>query len=392
MVLRGFTRLLRSMTGDWDMEFVTSGVKALERMATAPFDVIVSDMRMPGMNGAELLNEVMKQHPKTVRLILSGFADRDLILKCVGATHQYLAKPCDEGELKMAILRATALEASLESEVLRQLVTRCSALPSVPTLYSEIIEVLQDPETNTETIASIIVKDGGMTARILKLANSAFFGLGREIASPSEAVAYLGTETIKSLILFSNAFSQNERLNFPGFSTESLWRHSLEAGNASKAVAVYEGAERKLVEEAYVSGLLHDVGKLVLAGNLAEQYQQAIETARREKITLPAAERKIFGADHADVGGYLLGLWGLPVPVVEAIALHHRPGSAVQKKFAPLTALHAGNSLAAAEHPAIADVPPSALDAEYLALLKLENRMEAWREEWRSLASEGERG
>src|SRR6202012_4878179 len=115
--LRGLDRLLRSMREEWEMEFVNSGDKALARMTETPFDVVVSDMRMPGMNGAELLNEVMKRHPKTVRLILSGFADRDLILKCVGSTHQYLAKPCDGHELKMAVMRASALEESLESEV-----------------------------------------------------------------------------------------------------------------------------------------------------------------------------------------------------------------------------------------------------------------------------------
>jgi HD-like signal output (HDOD) protein len=384
MVLRGLGRLLRPMSNEWEMEFVNSGAKALARMAEAPFDIVVSDMRMPGMNGAELLNEVMKRYPRTVRLILSGFADRDLILKCVGSTHQYLSKPCDQGELKMAILRATRLEESLENQTLRQLVTRCATLPSVPALYSEVIEVLQDPEATTDTIGDIIVKDGGMTARILKLANSAFFGFGREISSVSEGVAYLGTETIKSLILFSNAFSQPESSKLPDLATEALWRHSLEAANAAKAIAACEGADRKIVDESYVSGLLHDVGKLVLASNLPEQYHEAINLARHEKIPLCTAERKVFDADHADVGGYLLGLWGLPVPVVEAIAFHHHPAAAVQNKFAPLTALHVGNILVSLEDPVIAGIPPSELDEGYLAALNLGSRMEIWRAEWKN--------
>ena len=366
------------------MEFVTSGRKALERMAETAFDVVVSDMRMPGMNGAELLNEIMKRYPSTIRLILSGFADRDLILKCVGSTHQYLSKPCDGQELKMAILRATRLEESLKSDLLRQMVNCCSVLPSVPSLYSEIIEILQDPEADTEAIGSIIIKDGGMTARILKLANSAFFGFGREISDVSEGVTYLGTETIKSLILFSNAFSEYENLNLPGFSVESLWHHSLETANASKSVALYEDTERKPAEEAYIAGLLHDVGKLVLAANLPQQYQEAISIARQEKVPLSVAERKVFNADHADVGGYLLGLWGLPVPVVEAIALHHRPSAAIQKRFSPLTALHVGNTMVTPEKPVIADIPPSPLDENYLAELKLSHRMNLWRREWQN--------
>src|ERR1700733_7175339 len=138
--LRGLERLLRSMREEWDMEFVDSGEKALARMNGAAFDVIVSDMRMPGMNGAELLNEVMKHHPKTVRLILSGYADRDLILKCVGSTHQYLAKPCEAESLKAAVSRASNLEGSLQSERLKSLVGQMSRLPSIPSLYMQVVE------------------------------------------------------------------------------------------------------------------------------------------------------------------------------------------------------------------------------------------------------------
>ena len=185
LALRGLDRLLRTMRDEWEMEFTDSGEKALARMALVPFDIIVSDMRMPGMNGAELLNEVLKRHPKTLRLILSGYADRDLILKCIGSTHQYLAKPCDAKTLKMTVRRAAHLEESLKSEALRLLLNRCSVLPSVPALYSEIVETLQDPAADVEEVGAIIVRDVAMTAKILKLVNSAFFGLGNEISSPA---------------------------------------------------------------------------------------------------------------------------------------------------------------------------------------------------------------
>jgi HD-like signal output (HDOD) protein len=384
LALRGLNRLLYPMRGEWDMEFLDSGEKALTRMAVAPFDVVISDMRMPGMNGAELLNEVMKRYPKTVRLILSGYADRDLILKCVGSTHQYLAKPCDADSLKMTVRRAAELERTMKSETLRQLVTRCVILPGVPTLFSEIIEALQDPETDLDTIGKILVKDGAMTAKILKLVNSAFFGLGHEIANLSDAVAYLGTDMIKSLVLFANSFSQYENIKLRGFSVETLWAHSLIAANAAKMVAQYESAGRKVADEAYVAGLLHDVGKMVFAANLGEQYQEVLDIAQKRKIPLAVAEREGLGADHADIGGYLLGLWGLPVPVVEAIALHHRPHQAVQKAFSPLTALHVGNALASAQKTAVVDVPSSGLDMEYLTELKLEKHREEWQKEWES--------
>ena len=381
--LRGLERLLRPMRDEWEMEFVDNGERALARMNEAPFDVIISDMRMPRMNGAELLNEVMKRHPKTVRLILSGYADRDLILRSVGSTHQFLAKPCDAKTLKMTIQRAAHLEESLRSETLRLLVNRCSQLPSVPALYSEIIEVLQDPSADVDTVGNIVVKDVAMTAKILKLVNSAFFGLGNEISSPSEAVTYLGTDTIKSLILVTHAFSNADDIKLNGFSINLLWEHSMETSNAAKAAAFCEGADRKLIDEAFVAGLLHDVGKLVFAMNMPQEYQQALDLAREKKLTIAAAERQVFGADHADVGGYLLGLWGLPVPVVEAIALHHRPDSTMLKSFSPLTAVHAGNVIVSGKHLSVSDIPISQVDNGYLAELGLSGRMKVWTESWR---------
>jgi HD-like signal output (HDOD) protein len=249
-----------------------------------------------------------------------------------------------------------------------------------------MVQALQDPETDIETIGAIVVKDGAMTAKILKLVNSAFFGLGHKISDPNEAVAYLGTDTIKSLVLFANAFAEYERIKLEGFSIEALWAHSLVAARAAKMIATHEDAERKLVDEAYVAGLLHDVGKLVFAANLAEDYQKAINLAHEKKIGLSAAEREIFGADHADIGGYILGLWGLPVPVVEAIALHHRPRKVAQKTFSPLTAIHVGNVLASAEKPSVPNLPLEALDTE----LGIKDHYGAWQREWQSQSAQAD--
>jgi HD-like signal output (HDOD) protein len=368
MALKGLERLLRPMRGEWDMEFVNSGAKALELMSQRPADVIVSDMRMPGMNGAQLLNEVMLRHPRTVRLILSGFADRELILKCVGSTHQYLSKPCEPDALKMTLLRAARMDESLDNAALRQVVARCVNLPSVPAVYSQVVEVLQDPDADIVLIGDIIGKDAAMTAMILKLVNSAYFGRGQKVGTLSDAVA-----------LFSHAFAQGARLAANNVLVGPLWFHSFAAANAAKTVALCEGGDRKLADEAYVAGLLHDIGKLILITNLQDQYNEALALARQEQLPINIAEHRVFGADHADVGGYLLGLWGLPVPVVEAIALHHNPEMAVQKTFSPLTALHAGNVLSSGTRPPWAGLPPSRFNQTYLASLDLADRVEDWR-------------
>lgn len=382
LVLQGLQRMLRPMREEWDMEFSDSGAKALERMAASPFDVIVSDMRMPGMNGAELLSRVMQQYPKTVRLILSGHADKELILKCVGSTHQFLAKPCDPEAIKATVRRASAADDALQSDTLKRIVAKMDRLPSIPSLYTEIVEALHDPEVTLETVGDIIAKDIAMTAQILKLVNSAFFGLRRQVSSPAEAANYLGLDTIRSLVLSINAFSQYESVKIEGFSFSALWTHSLDTGAAAKAIAKMEGADRKLADESFVSGLLHDTGKIVLAANYADKYAQVLKLMQNDGLDQCQAEQEVFGANHADVGGYLLGLWGLPVPVVEAIAFHHRPSGVVEKIFCPLTAVHVANAFVHRSVGTNAASPDPRLDTAYLTDLGLASRISVWRENY----------
>ncbi len=384
LVLQGLQRMLRPMRNDWEMDFVESGALALERMAQAPFDIVVSDMCMPGMNGAQLLTEVMKRFPKTVRLILSGHADKDLVLKCIGSTHQYLAKPCEPDALKATITRASALELSLSSGTLKKLVGQMDRLPSLPSLYVEIVEKLNQPEMDLEEVGRIIAQDVGMTAQVLKLVNSAFFGLRRQLANASEAVTYLGGETMKSLVLSIHAFSQFESADLGEFSLDKLRSHSTEVAAAAKAIALAEGAEVKVVDEAFVAGMLHDIGKLVLLSNFGKQYLEVFRLEHEKQVNASAAEERVFGANHADIGGYLLGLWGLPVPVVEAIALHHTPRGSPQKTFTPLTAVHVADALVHGAEANGAAVPPDRLDPQYLAELGLTGRIDAWHQAWQN--------
>jgi len=381
LVLEALRRVLRPQSAEWDMAFVDGGQKALKLMEQLPFDVVIADMRMPGMNGAELLAEVQKRFPKTVRLVLSGHADPDLIFECVGTAHQYLSKPCQTADLKAAVTRASNLEQSLKDENLRRLVSQLETVPSIPGLYAEIVEKLQDPQVGADEIGEIVLKDLAMTAKILKLVNSAFFGLGREISNPADAVTYLGMDTIKCLVLSIHAFSQFTNAKVGAFSIDALWAHSQRTAGIASEIARIEDAGPKIVNEAFVSGLLHDIGKLILASNFPAEYDQVIATTAAGSMSaILDAEQKAFGANHAEIGGYLLGLWGLPVPVVEAIALHHRPGSSPSLVFAPLTTVHVADALAHADKNGAPDSFTKALDIDYLNALELGSRLEFWRD------------
>jgi putative nucleotidyltransferase with HDIG domain len=345
MVLQGLQRLLRAFRNEWDMAFVAGGQEALAQLAEHPFDIIVSDMRMPGMNGAELLKEVMRQYPAMVRIVLSGHADRELVTQCVGVAHQYISKPCEPEQLKAMIRNACLLSSRLMDEGVRKVIGGIDSLPSVPELYLQLKAALKDEDVDARALGAIIKRDIGMTAKILKLVNSSFFGLRRVLSDAEEAVIYLGIDTIKSLVLSDSIFEQSKPFETRFFNLSDLWHHSMTVAAGAKAIAQAEGLPQAAQEEAFVGGILHDVGVLILASNFRETYDKTVELVITEKLTIPTAEQELFGVTHAEVGAYLLGLWGLPAPILNIVGLHHRVHLQVENSMTPLIAVHAADVL-----------------------------------------------
>jgi HD-like signal output (HDOD) protein/ActR/RegA family two-component response regulator len=319
-VLQGMRRTLRDMRHEWDMEFISSGAAALEELAKTPADVIVSDMRMPGMDGWELLAEAKKLYPQTVRLVLSGHAEARSIMRAVGTAHQYLAKPCESGALKAAISQTYMLRHLLSSDRLAQLVGGVDTLPSAPKAFQEILACLQRPTASVADAAKIIGRDVAMTANVIKLVNSAFFGARRPVGTADRAVAYLGLDTLGALVLGHGVFKSGVTTGIAGFSLERLWQHSLDAAAAARMVALSQKLPQARADEAFLGGMLHDVGKVVFATRLA-----AASDGLAASVEDASAQMQ---AHHAEVGAYLLGLWGFPNSIVEAVAFHDSPSKA----------------------------------------------------------------
>lgn len=378
-VLQGLRRILRGFRQEWDMAFANSGKEALDLLAQGHFDIVVSDMRMPQMDGAQLLAEVRRLYPYMVRIVLSGQADKATILKSVKPAHQYLTKPCDDAVLKDTLIRARLLRQLLSDDALVQVVSQIDTLPSLPSLYEEIIEELASEYASLAKIGQIISKDLGMTAKILQLVNSAFFGNRRHIASPAQAAELLGLETLKVLVLSIQIFSQVEDSQVSQFFLHRLWEHSMTTGILARTLAQQEKWDQTLVDATFMAGVLHDVGKLILAVNLPHRYQEAIQLAKAEGISAWEGEQRIFGVSHAETGAFLLALWGLPLNIVEAVSHHHRPRESGQGQAGPLTAVHLGNYW---EHDRRGPAPANLageLDRAYLGSLGIEPKLAAWR-------------
>jgi len=371
-------RMLRPMRNEWDMEFSTSGQDALLRMAQAPFDIVVSDMHMPTMHGADLLAEVMEKYPETIRFALSGSPGSDTLIRTAAIVHQFMVKPFEPMLLIQLITRAFALRDQLEKSGIKKLLLEMGGVPSVPVLYREIVREMQSEKPSVERVAAIIERDAGMSAKVLQIVNSGTYGLKQHVSNVVVAAKLLGLSNIRNLVLAAEAFQPAKEGKFPAnFAIDGLWDHSLRVASYAKKIVLLEGLDPRVSDDAFTAGLLHDIGQIVLATQRTEQFGEALTIAQTKGQLLIDVEKEIFGATHAEVGGYLLELWGLPDPITEAITFHNIPQGCSEDEFCVATALHVANYFAEDRDEEGVHVT-SALDTIHLERIGLSHRIEEW--------------
>ncbi len=362
-VLEGFRQTLSQQ---WTITAATGGNAAFAEMKKEPCDVVVADLSLPEIDGAELLSRIRKEFPKTILFILATEPDKERVMKNVLGAHQFLTKPCDPATLKSAIERALALDVWVASNNMRELIARVRTLPTVPSLYFEVLAALRSPDASTEQVGAIIAKDMAMMTKLLQVLNSAYFGLSRKISDPVEAVGILGFDAVKSMVMALKLLSQYDKVKPIYFSIDRLWRHSTQVARSARQLVLNYTSDRTMAETAFTAGLMHDLGKIVLASNFDE-------------LPLWEVEKEIFGANHGEIGAYLLGLWGMPLDLLEASALHHTPSLTITKGFTPLTAVHVANVFEHEANPAKDGLVAPKIDEAYLKELGLFDRLDAWR-------------
>ncbi len=388
-LINGLKRMLRPLRKEWEMHFALSGQEALDLLAESRFDVIVSDMRMPGINGAELLARVRELYPHMIRIILSGYSDQDLLLKAVRPAHQFLSKPCDADTLKNTVLRVSKIQDILNSREVKKIIAEVDSLPSLPHLYKEITTRLEQEDTAIKEIGEIIQKDIGMSAQILKLVNSSFFGFYKNISNPVQATTLLGMDTIKTLVLSIGIFSSLKYEQKMKISYENLWNHSQLTASLARQIAQWVSDDKIFIEDAYMGGFLHDIGILILASKLPDKYQQILERVYEEKENIWDVEKNVLGTSHAEIGAYLLGLWGFTEDIIEAIIRHHKPEIFGDEPNSLITVLHLADSFAHHLDPAIKEMAMTKLDLDYLKKINLADKAKEWFEACKKLYEEG---
>lgn len=341
-VLSGIRRMLYADRQRWEIRVAEGAEAALAEFAVDSIDVVVSDLRMPGMDGAAFLREVRDRYPHTIRIVLSGYSEQELTHRAVAVAQRYLQKPVDPEEIRSVLEQVCQLSDLINSPEVKAIVGSINELPSLSSTYASLMRVLDSEKATLQRIAEIIQHDAGMSAKLLQLVNSAFFGLARQVTDIAAGVAYLGLNTVRTLALNCEVFRvfvPDARI--PSGVCEAMQKHALNSAQLIAAMPI----DGRIREMATVAALLQDVGGLFLAYAMPKVFLETRTRARENGAKVYAEEYETLGATHAEIGAYLLGLWGIPYQAVEAIAHHNEASRVTHRDWNCVTALYLANSL-----------------------------------------------
>lgn len=382
-------RLADEAVQPWAVRWARTAREAGDMLEAEDFAAVVAESQLEDMSGADFLDQVMVSQPRLIRIL--RFHRRAIAqdLQGVGQAHHLFREPCNAARLGELLERIEAVQQGFPNPALPGLVGKMRQLPSPPNLYFEVVAAMASDNASLAQIGELIARDTAATAKLLQLANSAAFGLHGGVTHPVQAVHYLGFELTKALLLIVHSFAFFESVPAARSFLAPFWGHAQNVARCAREIVRMETADSDLANQAFTGGLLHDVGQLLFAANLPEEYGQVLKMALQQAGTLWELEWKTLGASHAELGAYLLGIWNLPAPIVEAVAWHHCPVECPNRSetFSPLTAVHVANVLAQEQRrEPMPGLKPS-FDWRYLAELGCEHRLTDWRESCQPLAA-----
>jgi putative nucleotidyltransferase with HDIG domain len=311
----------------YTLVFFRSGIEALAYLQDQSVDVIVADLKMPDISGAVFLEKAATLCPDAMRIILSGYEEKGTVLDTLarGTAQHYILKPWEDGAFRDMVAKALAVQRDLRESRLRKILGDMESLPSPPKFHVRLKALINNFDNPLKEIVGEIEKSPALVARVLRVANSVFYGPRRPIGTVREAVIFIGLEYVSGLVMAIEAFQnicRNPGLECTRF-VEEVWDLSLHRARIAKAVAEKWPGVRD-AHLPYVTALLMDIGYVVRICHDPEGYQRYQHLFRAKEMTKYEADLAVFGISHDAVGAALLQYWNFPPEVVDAVAAHHR--------------------------------------------------------------------
>lgn len=360
MILNGLKRAF--FRTKWTLLFADSAKKALEMLAQESVDFIISDMRMPVMNGAEFLEQVAKKHPQIVRIILSGHSDEEASKRASFVAHQWFNKPCQPQLLKETLDHIYLIRNSLPDPLMQQVVGKIKTLPSPPKVYMRLNASLNDKSIDMQKIASIIAHDPSLVAKILQLTNTSFFSNGKQVESITEAITRLGVDLVCSIVITAETYAKIDEI--PGYSIVDEQKHCLSTARLAASMVA-----PSLRQETILVGLLHNIGKFILYKVSPEAMANYIKQRVVDEDNIEL-EQKLFNADHTQLAGYLLHLWNFSYSLIENIVLHHQPLKLTKNDFGSGAAVYVASRLLRKQE----------IDTAFIEHFNIADKIEVWKD------------
>jgi putative nucleotidyltransferase with HDIG domain len=384
LVLKALKRSLRRFKDQCNVFYAQSATEALEQLDQDVIDVLITEVRLIDSDSELFLRTFLKQHPSAARIVLTGYTNSDTIFKFAGLAHQLLAKPWSDQTLIETIQRADFISQMLSDERLKRTLNLIENFPSIPSVYMELTKKLNSSNASMEEIGAIIIRDPSLTIKLLQIVNSPYYGLPMPVTDPQKAVTLLGLDIVKGFVLTSGIFKQYEQPSPVGLQIDALWQHSLKAANIVRQIARWEHLAKEIEEASFIASLLHDVGKIIIASNFPSEYKEICSCTELDTLPGWQAEQKVLGVSHAEIGAYLLGLWGLPLAIIKAVQEHHCPNVDEHAQIDQTVLVHVANAIEKASITPAAD-PLADLNPEFIARLHLSNSIAKWQQQIRSM-------
>jgi DNA-binding NarL/FixJ family response regulator len=345
-VLEGLRRLLHAMRKKWDMRFAASGAAALATLAENPAEIVVSDMRMPEMNGARLFSEIENRYPRTARILLTGQSDYEATLRLVGPSQVFLSKPCDGKQLTRAVSQAVGLRNYLMRPELHKVAQGLNWDRQLLPTYFRIRDELLQEKPSSRTIAALIAGNRELERAFLHLADIVYLH-GRRVVHPYQAILYLKPDVFRPTIVAATILSLINGCEESQLLLDRLTTEATMVADICMRIGKIHNLGAEICSQAFLAGLLHNTGAAILACNALP----SVSDFMRERFSMPPeararAERQICGVSFAEVGGYLLAEWGLPDALVEAVTYQQQPKLCADPHSPVLSILHVAMWLA----------------------------------------------